>query len=38
MGKDYHTYNKTVKVPRRPYDKERLDKELKLCGEFGRCL
>jgi len=28
-------HSKTYKVPRRPYEKERLDHELKLCGEFG---
>jgi small subunit ribosomal protein S9e len=28
-------YSKTYKVPRRPYEKERLDHELKTCGEFG---
>jgi len=28
-------YSKTFKVPRRPFEKERLDSELKLCGEFG---
>jgi len=26
---------KTSKTPRRPFDKERLDRELEICGEYG---
>jgi len=37
MGKDYHVYSKVSKRPRRAFEKERLDKEAKICGEYGRC-
>ena len=31
----YRTFGKTFKKPRRPFEKERLDAELKTVGEFG---
>ncbi|XP_041026720.1 40S ribosomal protein S9-2-like [Juglans microcarpa x Juglans regia] len=34
----YWNYGKTFKIPHRPYEKEQLDHELKLVGEYGlRC-
>jgi len=34
----YRNYSKVASVPRRPFEKERLDRELKLCGQYGlRC-
>ncbi|XP_031281053.1 40S ribosomal protein S9-2-like [Pistacia vera] len=34
----YRNYGKTFKKPRRPYEKERLDAELRLVGQYGlRC-
>lgn len=38
MVRKYRNFSKVYSTPRRPFDKERLDKELKLCGEYGlRC-
>jgi small subunit ribosomal protein S9e len=38
MGKNYRTTNKVSKTPRRPFEKERLNAEMKLLGEYGlRC-
>lgn len=36
--RNYTAYSKVWKCPRRPFEKERLDRELRLCGQYGlRC-
>ena len=36
--RNYRAYSKVWKAPRRPFEKERLDREMKLCGTYGlRC-
>ena len=38
MGKNYRNTSKVSKTPRRPFEKERLNAEMKLLGEYGlRC-
>ncbi|KAG5489997.1 hypothetical protein JKF63_06435 [Porcisia hertigi] len=36
--RNYNNFNRVWKAPRRPFEKERLDREMKLCGQYGlRC-
>eukprot|EP00295_Goniomonas_pacifica_P033151 CAMPEP_0175954192 /NCGR_PEP_ID=MMETSP0108-20121206/31777_1 /TAXON_ID=195067 ORGANISM="Goniomonas pacifica, Strain CCMP1869" /NCGR_SAMPLE_ID=MMETSP0108 /ASSEMBLY_ACC=CAM_ASM_000204 /LENGTH=82 /DNA_ID=CAMNT_0017280851 /DNA_START=56 /DNA_END=300 /DNA_ORIENTATION=+ len=35
MGKTYRNCSRVSRAPRRPFEKERLDTELKLVGEYG---
>lgn len=36
--RNYNNFNRVSKAPRRPFEKERLDREMKLCGQYGlRC-
>jgi len=35
MGKSYQNHGKTFRKPKRPFEKERLDAEMKIIGEYG---
>ncbi len=36
--RNYRNFTRVYKTPRRPFEKERLDRELRICGQFGlRC-
>jgi len=35
MPKPYKTNSRTVRTPRRPYEKERIDNELQIVGKYG---
>uniref|UniRef100_A0A6A7G577 Small ribosomal subunit protein uS4 n=1 Tax=Hirondellea gigas TaxID=1518452 RepID=A0A6A7G577_9CRUS len=35
MGRNYRVCSKVSRTPRRPFEKERLDRELKIVGQYG---
>jgi small subunit ribosomal protein S9e len=35
MGKTYKTHSRSSNTPRRPFEKERIDNELKIIGKYG---
>eukprot|EP00758_Cryptobia_borreli_P012175 Tbor_TRINITY_DN5722_c0_g3::TRINITY_DN5722_c0_g3_i7::g.19996::m.19996/K02997/RP-S9e, RPS9; small subunit ribosomal protein S9e len=36
--RNYRNFNRVYKAPRRPFERERLEKELRMCGQYGlRC-
>mmetsp|Transcript_9135 Transcript_9135/g.27491 ORF Transcript_9135/g.27491 Transcript_9135/m.27491 type:complete len:192 (+) Transcript_9135:100-675(+) len=35
MGRNYRNCSKTARTPRRPFEKDRIDAELKLVGKYG---
>jgi small subunit ribosomal protein S9e len=35
MGRDYRAKSKTFRKPKRPFEKDRLDAEMKIVGEYG---
>ena len=36
--RNYNNFNRVAKAPRRPFERERIDREMKLCGQYGlRC-
>jgi small subunit ribosomal protein S9e len=38
MVRNYRIFSKTFSTPRRPFEKERIDRELEVCGKYGlRC-
>lgn len=35
MPKKYRLHSKTSTTPRRPFEKERIDYEVEICGKYG---